>query len=171
MNIRKSFASNYMTKLATILMLDKDISKLLYYTDVSDKDIFSLDDLKNPIHMLYEKRVFIDRKLDKLISDAEIGLFINIDEDSPYKKVNQSSRFFNELQIEIGIICHKKCRDTLNGIREVLIANRIKEIVATHEELQGIGENEVISNEPMFSIPYYDFNGYAVVFKLQYWRE
>ena len=61
MSIIKNFSSNYMTKLATTFMLDDKINKMLYYNEVLDKDIYSLEKLKNPISLLNKNKVFIDR--------------------------------------------------------------------------------------------------------------
>ena len=171
MSIIKNFSSNYMTKLATTFMLDDKINKMLYYNEVLDKDIYSLEKLKNPISLLNENKVFIDRKIDKIIKEGDISLFINVKNDSPYDNNGKTSLFYNELTIEIGVICHKTCRKTINGIRELIISDRIKEIVTIKEDLQGIGNVTVKSSSPMFSIPYYDYNGYSTVLELIYWKD
>lgn len=171
MNIIKNFSSNYMTKLATTFMLDDKINKMLYYNEVLDKDIYSLDKLKNPISLLNENKVFIDRKIDKIIKEGDISMFINVKNDSPYKNGNKISLLYNELSIEIGVICHKSCRKTINGIRELIVSDRVKEIVTTNPDLQCIGDITVVSSSPMYSIPYYDYNGYSTVIELIYWKD
>ena len=40
-SIIKNFSSNYMTKLATIFMLDKQVNKFLYYNNILDEDILT----------------------------------------------------------------------------------------------------------------------------------
>lgn len=171
MSIIKNFSSNYMTKLATTFMLDDKINRMLYYNDILEKDIYSLEKLKNPISLLNKNKVFIDRKIDKIIKEGDISMFINVKNDSPYKNGNKISFLYNTLVIEIGVICHKSCRETINGIRELIVSDRIKEILTTNADLQGIGDLTITSSTPMYSIPYYDYNGYSTVFEIIYWKD
>ena len=171
MSIIKNFSSNYMTKLATTFMLDDKINNLLYFNDVLDKDIYSLEKLKNPISLLNKNKVFIDRKIDKIIKEGDVSMFINVKNDAPYWNGFKNSLLYNQLSIEIGVICHKTCRETINGIRELIISDRIKEIVTTKPELQGIGNVTIKSSSPMYSIPYYDYNGYSTIIELIYWKD
>ena len=165
MGVIKNFSSNY------IFMLDKKINKMLYYNDILDKDIYSLDDVKNPISALNENKVFVDRKIDKIIKEGDISMFINVKSDAPYTNGNRTSFLYNTLKIEIGVICHKSCRKTINGIRELIVSDRIKQIITSKPELQGIGDLVILSSSPMYSIPYYDYNGYSTVFEIISWKD
>ena len=42
MSVIKSFPDRYASKVATILMLDEEINKMLYYNDKNDVDIYTL---------------------------------------------------------------------------------------------------------------------------------
>lgn len=170
-SIIKNFSSNYMTKLATIFMLDKQVNKFLYYNNILDKDILSQPDVKNPISALNENKVFIDRKIDKIIKEGDITLFINVKSDAPYSDGARVSSLYNVLTIEIGVICHKSCRKTINGIRELVVTDRIRQILTKTPELQGIGDLTIKSCSPMYSIPYYDYNGYSTQFEIIYWKD
>lgn len=170
-SIIKNFSSNYMTKLATIFMLDKQVNKFLYYNNILDEDILSQPDVKNPISTLNENKVFVDRKIDKIIKEGDITLFINVKSDAPYSDGARISSLYNVLTIEIGVICHKSCRKTINGIRELVVTDRIKQILTKTPELQGIGDLTIKSCSPMYSIPYYDYNGYSTQFEIIYWKD
>lgn len=170
-SIIKNFSSNYMTKLATIFMLDKQVNKFLYYNNILDEDILSQPDVKNPISALNENKVFVDRKIDKIIKEGDITLFINVKSDAPYSDGARISSLYNVLTIEIGVICHKSCRKTINGIRELVVTDRIKQILTKTPELQGIGDLTIKSCSPMYSIPYYDYNGYSTQFEIIYWKD
>lgn len=170
-SIIKNFSSNYMTKLATIFMLDKQVNKFLYYNNILDEDILSQPDVKNPISALNENKVFIDRKIDKIIKEGDITLFINVKSDAPYSDGARVSSLYNVLTIEIGVICHKSCRKTINGIRELVVTDRIRQILTKTPELQGIGDLTIKSCSPMYSIPYYDYNGYSTQFEIIYWKD
>lgn len=170
-SIIKNFSSNYMTKLATIFMLDKQVNKFLYYNNILDEDILSQPDVKNPISALNENKVFIDRKIDKIIKEGDITLFINVKSDAPYSDGARVSSLYNVLTIEVGVICHKSCRKTINGIRELVVTDRIRQILTKTPELQGIGDLTIKSCSPMYSIPYYDYNGYSTQFEIIYWKD
>nr|DAU16957.1 MAG TPA: hypothetical protein [Caudoviricetes sp.] len=170
-SIIKNFSSNYMTKLATIFMLDKQVNKFLYYNNILDEDILSQPDVKNPISALNENKVFVDRKIDKIIKEGDITLFINVKSDAPYSDGARVSSLYNVLTIEIGVICHKSCRKTINGIRELVVTDRIRQILTKTPELQGIGDLTIKSCSPMYSIPYYDYNGYSTQFEIIYWKD
>lgn len=170
-SIIKNFSSNYMTKLATIFMLDKQVNKFLYYNNILDEDILSQPDVKNPISALNENKVFVDRKIDKIIKEGDITLFINVKSDAPYSNGSRVSSLYNVLAIEIGVICHKSCRKTINGIRELIVTDRIIQILTKTPELQGIGDLTIKSCSPMYSIPYYDYNGYSTQFEIIYWKD
>lgn len=170
-SIIKNFSSNYMTKLATIFMLDKQVNKFLYYNNILDEDILSQPDVKNPISALNENKVFIDRKIDKIIKEGDITLFINVKNDAPYSDGARVSSLYNVLTIEVGVICHKSCRKTINGIRELVVTDRIRQILTKTPELQGIGDLTIKSCSPMYSIPYYDYNGYSTQFEIIYWKD
>ena len=170
-SIIKNFSSNYMTKLATIFMLDKQVNKFLYYNDILDEDILSQPDVKNPISALNENKVFVDRKIDKIIKEGDITLFINVKSDAPYSDGARVSSLYNVLTIEVGVICHKSCRKTINGIRELVVTDRIRQILTKTPELQGIGDLTIKSCSPMYSIPYYDYNGYSTQFEIIYWKD
>lgn len=170
-SIIKNFSSNYMTKLATIFMLDKQVNKFLYYNNILDEDILSQPDVKNPISALNENKVFVDRKIDKIIKEGDITLFINVKSDAPYSDGARISSLYNVLTIEVGVICHKSCRKTINGIRELVVTDRIRQILTKTPELQGIGDLTIKSCSPMYSIPYYDYNGYSTQFEIIYWKD
>ena len=170
-SIIKNFSSNYMTKLATMFMLDIKINKFLYYNNILDEDILSQPDVKNPISALNENKVFVDRKIDKIIKEGDITLFINVKSDAPYSDKARVSSLYNVLTIEVGVICHKSCRKTINGIRELVVTDRIRQILTKTPELQGIGDLTIKSCSPMYSIPYYDYNGYSTIFEIIYWKD
>ena len=152
-------------------MLDKKVNKMLYYNNILDEDIYSLDDVKNPISALNENKVFVDRKIDKIIKEGDISIFINVKSDAPYTDGNRVSSLYNTLTIEVGVLCHKSCRKTLNGIRELIVTDRIKEILTTDVNLHCIGDLVIKSSSPMYGIPYYDYNGYSTVFEIIYWKD
>ena len=108
---------------------------------------------------------------ERIIKEGDITLFINVKSDAPYSDGARVSSLYNVLTIEIGVICHKSCRKTINGIRELVVTDRIRQILTKTPELQGIGDLTIKSCSPMYSIPYYDYNGYSTQFEIIYWKD
>ena len=66
------------------LISDDMLSKLLYYTDVNDKDIYNLKSIDNPILTLYknpnvdDNKVFKNKKVLKVIEKIDACMFVNL---------------------------------------------------------------------------------------------
>lgn len=165
--IIKGFPNKLMLRISNIIMMDQELNKLLYYSDVKDKDIYSLPILDNPISELKDIKVFIDRRIDKVFKKSDICIYINLANDEPYTRFRTTSRFFRTCKIEIGVICHADCRKTLNGTREVIIMNRVKELLC-NSNLSGVGEASVEPITSLYNMPY-EFNGYSTKLSVDYW--
>ena len=44
----------------------------------------------------------------------------------------KTSSFISSFRLDIGVVCHNSCSNTLNGSRDVIIYKRINEICATN---------------------------------------
>lgn len=167
MSVIKSFPDRYINRIATTLMLDNEINKMLYYNDVCDKDIYKLPIVKNPITELKDVKVFCNRRVEKLYMTSDITMFVNLRKDSPYSKNAKKSTFVESLNLEIGVICHDGCRKTLNGARESIVFDRIQQILKEDENLEAIGKPIVTSTDQIYNIPL-DYNGYVVAVQIDY---
>ena len=106
MSVIKSFPDRYASKVATILMLDEEINKMLYYNDKNDVDIYTLPRVKNPITQLKDKKVFLNRRVAETFKESDVSMFINVKNDEPYSRYGKKSLFFDTLTLEVGVICH-----------------------------------------------------------------
>ena len=122
MSVIKSFPDRYASKVATILMLDEEINKMLYYNDKNDE---------------------------------------------PYSRYGKKSLFFDTLTLEVGVICHNACRNTLNGARELIIAERLQEIFRLDERLVEVGKPKIYPTTQSYNIPY-EYNSYILTVKVNY---
>ena len=168
-NVIKSFPDKYINKLATILIMDDEINKMLYYNDVCDEDIYKKPKVKNPIGTLLDKKVFCNRKVAEVFLESDCSIFINLKKDAPYKNDGKESRFFDTMILEIGIICHNKCRRTLNGARESVIFDRVQKIIRTNEQLECVGEPRIKETDQSYNIPM-EYPAYIVSVKLNYFN-
>ena len=79
-----TFPDRYINKVGTLLMLDDTINKMLYYTNTTEDDILSLPKVKEPIKNLNDKKIFIDRRVNKLfdaIFESDCYIFLNMYKD------------------------------------------------------------------------------------------
>ena len=79
------------------------------------------------------------------------------------------SNKINTLTLEVGVICHKDCRKTLNGARELIVANRIQYLLRNTEYLEAIGAPELSATKQSYNIPY-DYNAYIVSVTIDYFE-
>ena len=167
MSTIKSFPDKYVTKVATILMTDDEISKMLYYNTKCDVDIYTLPKVNNPIKELREKKVFCNRRVDKVFLQGDISIFINVNEDAPASINGKKSTYIETLSLEIGVMCHEDCRRTLNGARENIVFDRIQYLLKTSEVLEAIGKPHIQTTSQTYSIPY-EYNSYILSLDINY---
>lgn len=166
-NIIKDYPSRLIIKIANTIMLDSEINKMLYYNNINDKDIYSLEEVVNPIGKLKDDKVFIDRRIEKIWKDSDISVFINLLKDAPYSRNYTKSRRIRTVEIEIGVICHSNCRKTINGFRDSIVFNRIKTVICENETLQGIKGVAWGETIQMYNMPK-DYMGYSTKILVDY---
>lgn len=170
MSTVKSFPDKYITKVSTILMTDEVINKMLYYNNECNVDIYSLPEVKNPIKELREKKVFCNRRVEKVFLQGDISIFINLRKDNPASINGKTSRFIETLGLEIGVICHESCRRTLNGARESVVFDRLQYLLKNTEILEGIGKPHIQTTSQTYSIPY-EYNAYILSLNVNYFSD
>ena len=166
-NIIKDFPSRLIIKIANLIMLDSEINKMLYYNKVNDKDIYSLDDVKNPIGVLKDNKVFIDRRIDKVWKESDISVFVNLSKDSQYSRGYTKSRKVRTVEVEIGVVCHNNCRKTINCLRDLSVFNRIKMVLCEDDSVQGLKGIQWGETTQMYNMPQ-DYTGYSTKILVDY---
>lgn len=172
MGVIATFPDKYISMLATTLMLDSEISKLLYYKNVFDKDIFSLDEVENPIAEFKDKNVFLNRRVADVfgkVTNPELFIFINLYQDEPCSIGSGKSKFIDTLRLDLGVICNDSLRSILNGTREVIVADRMIRLLKETECLQGIGEPKISRTRQVYQIPY-GYNAYIITVEVDYFN-
>lgn len=169
MGIIKDFPSRYLIKVANEIMLNEKINKMMYYNSEDKKDIYSLPEIENPIKELKDKKVFINRRINEILLDADISVFVNVYRDFPYTNYYKSSRTIQQCKIEVGVVCHNDCRFTLNGLRDAIVYKEIQKIFKENKNLMTIGFPTLEQTYPMYNMPY-EYVGYASVFTLEYFE-
>lgn len=164
----RGFPDKLMLKISNMIMLDKDINKVLFYNKEQNKDLYTLPSVNNPISTLKDDKVFIDRRIDKVLKESDISIFINLANDESYSRNYQRSRFFRTCKIEIGVICHRDCRKTLNGTREGIVINKIIELLS-NAKLGGIGEAYLEPFTQMYNMPF-EYTGYSTKLSVDYFN-
>lgn len=166
-NIVRDFPSRVMIQISNLIMLDDEINKMLYYNTVSDKDIYSLDEVENPISELKDSKVFIDRRVDKVWKESDISVFVNLSKDAPYSKSGRKSNKIRTVEIEIGVVCHNNCRKIINGFRDSIVSNRIKTVLCDEDSVQGLKGISWGDTTQMLNLPI-DYMGYTTKISVDY---
>lgn len=166
--IIKDFPNKALISLATDIMCDPDCSKLLYYEDVHNEDIYDKPNLSNPIRELKNKKVFINKKIDIDNFDKGIAMYVMVCKYAPYATTRYTtSKYVFEVELEIGIVCADGCRDTLNGQRDVALMSRIVDMFCVNNmevNYKGIGGHELLAVNPLM-LPG-DLSGYQIILKI-----
>ena len=159
--------ANYlMSEIVIKLLNNKEFTKFVYYKDVSDKDILSLPDLKNPATML-KNQIFRNRRTPKILEEQDVCIFISLDDIRNY---GAKSKKIKTIWVNVGFVVHQSCSSTINGSREVAIISAIEKALDGMMFSKAIGVCEVDRVVPLAGIPY-EWNGYQVSVKLDGFSE
>ncbi|HBF7094923.1 TPA: hypothetical protein KOU56_004050, partial [Clostridioides difficile] len=69
-----AFPNKMISNIGTTLMSNQDFAKFMIYNDESQKDILSMPDIKNPVKELRNKKVFLNRRVEKVLKDVDISV-------------------------------------------------------------------------------------------------
>lgn len=165
MDILYGFPNKLIHNIGTRLMLDTIINKFLYYSNVTDENIFELPELDNPIGLLKNNKVFYGRRVNKVLESADISVYITVYDYAPLQKRFEKSNSLSTTKIEIGVVCHVDCADTLNGLRYWIVAQRIADMFKEDEnrDISSVGKIKLESIRPLFNMPNPEYEGYQIV--------
>ncbi|WP_227451991.1 hypothetical protein [Clostridioides sp. ES-S-0108-01] len=140
-------------------MSNQDFAKFMIYNNESQKDILSMPDIKNSVKKLRNKKVFFNRRVEKVLKEADVSVYITLSEYKPYK---DRSRIIKSTNIEIGVVCHDECQDTFNGLRDAALVCCIVDIITENEEIAGIGKIKLKGCSPMYNLDT-SYNGFIII--------
>lgn len=170
------YANRILQSIVIELVNDDMLSKLLYYVNENEEDIYSLESLDNPVKTLYKNddksknKVFKNKKILKVIEEIDVCMFINLLSYSQKSTAYSTSATVKTMDIQVGILCHEDCLETLNGCRDVAMIDRIMSILNTSKIIPSIGNATISSVYALLDVPY-DFNGYGITISLDGIRE
>ncbi|MCI9976455.1 hypothetical protein JY742_10010 [Clostridioides difficile] len=146
------------SNIGTTLMSNQDFAKFMIYNDESKKDILSMPDIKNPVQRLRNKKVFFNRRVEKVLKKADVSVYIMLRE---HRRCSEASRTVKKTKIEIGVVCHDECQDTVNGLRDVALVDCIVNTITENKEIAGIGKIKLEDTYQMNSLST-DYNGFII---------
>ena len=153
---------NYlMSEIAAKLLNNKEFTKFVYYKDISNKDILSLPDLDNPA-MKLKNQIFRNRRTPKILEEQDVCIFIYLDDIRNYAAKTHNIK---TIWINVCLVVHQSCSNTLNGSREVAIISAIEKALNNTSLATAIGKCEIDRVIPLSGLPY-EWNGYEVNVKL-----
>lgn len=162
MDILYGFPNKLIHNIGTKIMLDNVINRFLVYKDNEDDNVFDLPEIDNPIELLKDKKVFYGRRVATVLKEADISMYITLYDYRPYVKRYDKSRLITTTKIEIGIVCHDNCRNSLNGLREIAVGSRIIDIFKEEQNLGTIGRIELESFKSLYNMPV-DYHGFQII--------
>lgn len=168
MDILIGFPNKLIHNLGTRIMLDPIVNKFMYYSNIDDENILELPEVDNPIGLLKNNKVFYSRRIDKVLTSADISLYITLYDYAPLVKRFEKSNSLSTTKIEIGVVCHISCRDTLNGMRDLIVAQRIADMIKEDEnrDISGIGKITIDTGvRHLYNMPNPEYDGFQLVVK------
>lgn len=157
------YSNRVTTDIYIKLLENETISKLLYYNNELDEDVENLPPLENPTSDLKHK-IFKNRRLERLQREADVGMTISIYSKSNWKKLGKSYDKSIENVVEVGVVCHEECDDTLNGSRAYAIMDLvIKEL--SDFNIDGLGKIHFASAYKTKDLPI-EYSGYLLYFNI-----
>ena len=162
MDVLYGFPNKLIHDIGTKIMLDDVVNKFMVYKDNKEENIFELPEIDNPIELLKNKKVFYGRRVSTVLKDADISIYITLYDYRPYVKRYDKSRLITTTKIEIGVICHENCRNSINGLREVAVGCRIIDIFRDEQSLGSIGRINLESCKALYNMPV-EYHGYQII--------
>lgn len=148
------------SEVGTRLMNNQRFAKLLYYADKKGYDYIDIDelpDVENPIETLKNNKVFYGRRFGKIYKSADAGVYIRMGEFSL-----ESSKFIDRSYIEIGVVCHEKYLDTLNGDRNLCLIDTIQKVI---DDMRYIGDLKFRRALPIRDLPV-EYEGFYMAIEI-----
>lgn len=154
------------SEVGTKLMTNQRFAKLLYYANKEGYDYVDIDelpDVENPIAKLKNDKVFYNRRFDKVYKKADAGVFIRMGEFSL-----KTSTFTDRSYIEIGVVCHDKYLETINGDRNLCLIDTIQKVI--DNDMRYIGNLKFVRALPIRDLPI-EYEGYYVLLEILDYNE
>jgi hypothetical protein len=135
------------------IILDEKVGKLLYYNKVKDKDIYSLDKVKNPMKILFNNKVFKGRRINKIQTESDVGLCVSMSLYEPYTSYYKESETVKTIQYDVIILCHEDCLTILNGVRTVALVDALSNCIHNSKYIKSIGKVKMCQAFPIYDVP------------------
>ncbi|MGL5348271.1 MAG: hypothetical protein ACRDA3_13050 [Peptostreptococcaceae bacterium] len=159
MSILYGFPTLVINNIVSTLLSDDIVTKLMYYLDEGEGvNLLEKPSVENVYTELYKKQLYIHRRLPDILHEAKVYVVVNM---SDYRPSQKGSKFIKSTNIRINVICHEKKMYTCHGIRDIVIATRIVDLLEnTHTG--GIGTMKVVRTVPISGLNK-EYTGFEIV--------
>lgn len=159
MTILYGFPTLVINNIVSTLLSDEVVSKILYYTDSEEEEnLLEKPDLENPYRDLYKKQIFIHRRIPDILKGSSAYIVINM---SDYRPHRQGSKFIKTTTVKINVFCHEKVMYTAHGIRDMVIATRIVDLLES-TSLGSLGKMSVVRTVPISGLNK-EYSGFEII--------
>ena len=153
------FPTLVINNIVSTLLSDELITKVLYYTDSEEyEDLLEKPNLENPYQELYKKKIFMHRRIPDILKESGAYIVINMSDYRPYR---QGSKFIKTTTLKINVFCHEKVMYTAHGVRDMVIATRIVDLLE-NTSLGGLGRMSVVRTVPISGLNK-EYSGFEIV--------
>lgn len=159
MTMLYGFPTLVINNIVSTLLSDEIVTKLLYYTDSEEhENLLEKPNLENPYKDLYKKQLFVHRRIPDILKEASSFVVINMSDYRPYK---QGSKYIKTTSVKINVFCHEKVLYTAHGLRDMVIATRIVDLMEK-TSLGALGKMTVVRTIPITGLNK-EYRGFEIV--------
>jgi hypothetical protein len=160
-------ANTILAEVINRIINDKIFNKFVYYKDVDDKDILSLDDVENPVEKLYNNNIWLHRRPKKILHEEDVNVFLTLED---MRSQNTSNKNIKTMNFKAGILVHEDCLLTANGSRDIVLLERLMFLIENDSFFKSLGECRVYKVNHLFGLGI-EYSGFEVYFSIDGIRE
>lgn len=153
--------SRVMAELSSQLFKHEHLSKMLFYTDKKYEKESILNQKKISWSKLKDKNIFVGRRVPIVLKIS--GAFISFRVFNCYP--HSTGAGIGNVEIDVDIIVHKDCLNTIHGARDIVIVEMVNEALM-NIDMSTLGRVKVLETYDIRDIPI-EYSGYTVKFMVQ----
>lgn len=153
------FPTLVMNNIVSTILSDDIVTKMMYYKYEGDNgNILDKPPVENSYENLYKSQVYIHRRIPDILYKAKVFVVVNMADYRPYK---YQSRNIKTTNVRINVVCHEDILYTPHGLRDVVVATRIVDILE-NKNLGTLGKMTVIRTVPILGLNK-EYTGFEIV--------
>lgn len=154
------FANRCLSEITAEMMGNEDLLKFLYYTDNEEEDFLAKE--KPTADKIINKHIYTGRRIPDILHRSGAYICTRMNEYAP---VQRKSEIMKLVEIELMIIVHDKCANTIYGSRDVAILSALEEAL-DEKNISGVGKCILTRGADIQGLPI-EYSGYFAYVEVQ----